>query len=198
MIEFKGKAQRLTKEDLLNLAHLSNIDEALLKAFMEVESSGSGFDSQDRPKMLFEPHLFFRNLRTTPEAQKKAVSQKIAYQTWGTLRYPSDSYPSLIKAVVVNKEAALMSASWGLSQILGSNHKLIGYATVHEMIEKFKESEYNHVLGMIRFLENRKIIDDLRNHNWAEVARVYNGPSYAAHQYHTKLEKAYLKHKNNK
>lgn len=195
MMNFNGKAEKLTKEQLLNLCHLSNIEEALLKAFLEVESAGSGFDSQGRPKMLFEPHVFYRHLRDRPETQKKAVLQKIAYPKWGTMRYPKDSYPNLQKAIDLDKEAALKSASWGLSQILGYNHKIINYSSVFDMVTAFMDSEYNHVLAMIKFLENNKIVENLRNHRWAEVARSYNGPSYAAHGYHLKLEEAYKKHK---
>lgn len=164
-MNFKGNALRVTDSQIKDLAHLAGIEEAALRAFIEVESSGSGFDKQGRPKMLFEPHLFYRHLRDRPETQKKAVLQKIAYEKWGTLKYPLDSYPNLEKALALSKEGALLSASWGLPQILGSNHKMIGYATVEEMVIDFTDSEFKQLIGLVKFLESRKITKYLKDHN---------------------------------
>jgi len=55
------------------------------------------------------------------------------------------------------------------------------------------EDEENHLEAMVQFLITNHIDDDLRAHRWDVVARVYNGPGYAEHGYHTRLAQAYAK-----
>jgi len=47
---------------------------------MEVEAAGSGFDSRGRPKMLFEPHVFYRNLPASMRGE--AERQGLASAKW--------------------------------------------------------------------------------------------------------------------
>lgn len=190
METFIGTAKRLEDIDIPKIASLINCGEDELHAFMDVEAAGSGFDDLNRPKMLFEPHLFYRNL--SGAQRDRAVSLGLAYPKWKKL-YPRDSYPRLKEAMVINEEAALKSASWGLGQILGSNYADIGYGSVREMVESFKQDEENHLRSIIEFLITNNIDDDLAAHRWAVVARVYNGPSYADNQYDIKLAKAFAK-----
>lgn len=190
-MNFVGKGKRLDRIDITTVAQGMQCGEDELRAFMEVETAGSGFDNRGRPKMLFEPHVFYRNL--TGDLREKAVSQGLAYKRWGMRRYPSNSYPILEKALAVDEEAALMSASWGLGQILGENHKIVNYSTVKSMILAFMEDEQHHLQAMADFIIANKIDDDLAEHRWSVVARVYNGPGYAKHGYHERLRKAYLK-----
>jgi hypothetical protein len=62
MIEFRGPAKRLDDIDLPRIGHEIGVGEDEIHAVLTVESSGSGFDAKGRPKMLFEPHVFYRNL----------------------------------------------------------------------------------------------------------------------------------------
>jgi hypothetical protein len=158
---------------------------------MEVEAGSSGFDSRGRPKMLFEPHVFYRNL--TGEERQRAVDLGLAYPKWRSGNYPSDSYPRLEQAYAINPEAALRSASWGRGQILGENYAICNYASAHDMVQAFMDDEAAHIEAMVDFIIANNIDDDLRAHRWETVARVYNGPGYAVHNYHGRLEAAYRK-----
>jgi len=188
---FKGRAKRLDDIDLPKIGHRIGVGEDELHAFMDVEAAGSGFDSQGRPKMLFEPHVFYRNLSGAKRDQ--AVRAGLAYKKWGEKPYPKDSYPRLLKAMDIDETAALNSASWGLTQILGENHAIVGYSTPQAMVTAFMDDEENHLAAMVEFLIANNIDDDLRAHRWDVVARVYNGPGYATHGYHTRMAAAYAK-----
>lgn len=188
---FKGEAKRLDDVDLPRIGHQIGVGEDELHAFMDVEAAGSGFDAQGRPKMLFEPHVFYRNL--TGAKRDRAVREGLAYAKWGTKPYPKDSYPRLKKAMLIDETAALKSASWGLTQILGENFSMVGYETVQAMVAAFMEDEENHLDAMVKFLIAAGIDDDLRAHRWEIVARVYNGPGYAKHNYHGRMAAAYAK-----
>lgn len=188
---FIGAAKRLDDIDIPRIGSRIGVGEDEIHAFMEVEASSSGFDSKGRPKMLFEPHVFYRNL--AGKERLDAMEKGLAYRRWGEESYPSDSYPRLKEAIEINEDAALMAASWGLGQILGTNYRSAGYNTIQEMILSFMEDEENHLNAMVSFIIANGIDDDIRAHRWETVARVYNGPGYAKHGYHTRLAKAYRK-----
>ena len=184
-MNFVGKAKRLEDIDIPRIGSIIGVGEDELHAFMDVEASGSGFDSKGRPKMLFEPHVFYRNL--SGSQRDRAVRNGLAYPKWGTKPYPKDSYPRLKRAMEISKETALRSASWGLGQILGVNYALVGYSSAQAMVRDFMEDEETHLEAIVRYLIATGIDDDLRAHRWRTVARVYNGPGYAKHNYHGRM-----------
>lgn len=190
-MNFKGPAKRLTDMDLAYAGHLIGAGEDVFHAVLEVESSGSGFDKQGRPKILFEPHVFWRNL----PASKRAAAQAegLAYPNWKRGAYGStdSQYPKLLRAMAIDQTAALKACSWGLGQILGENHKACGYSTVQEMVRDATESEGKQLEQMVAFIKSKKLDDELRRHDWAGFARGYNGASYAEHNYHGRLAAAF-------
>lgn len=188
---FRGAAKRLDDVDLPRIGHRIGVGEDEIHAFMDVEAAGSGFDSRGRPKMLFEPHVFYRNLSGTKRT--KAVNAGLAYSRWGQRPYPRDSYPRLEQAMQIDETAALKSASWGLGQVLGENYRIVGYNTPQAMVREFMEDEEAHLEAMIQFLIANHIDDDLRAHRWSTVARVYNGPGYAKHNYDGRMAIAFAK-----
>jgi hypothetical protein len=188
---FRGAARRLEDIDLPRIASRIGCGEDEIHAFMDVEAAGSGFDSEGRPKMLFEPHVFYRNL--SGARRQQAVSEGLAYARWRAGHYPKDSYPRLSKAMAIDEPAALKAASWGLGQILGENHKIAGYATPRAMVKAFMEDEETHLEAIVAFLIANNIEDDLRDHRWAVVARVYNGPGYRQNDYDGRMAAAYAR-----
>jgi hypothetical protein len=189
--DFKGRARRLDAWDFGRLGRLLKVGEDELRAVAEVECAGSGFDAQGRPRMLPEPHVFWRELG---EAKRKlAETQGLAYPRWGTRPYPADSYLRLTLMLKIDRPAALRSASWGLGQIMGFNHRLAGYASVEDMVAAFCDDEEHHLEAMVRFIQSEHLDDDLRRHDWSGFARGYNGAGYASHGYHTKLAAAHAR-----
>lgn len=189
--DFRGRAERIDDLDIPRIGSVIGVGEDEVHALMEVEAGSSGFDSRGRPKMLFEPHVFYRNLTGTE--RQRAVDAGLAYPKWRSGNYPSDSYPRLVQAYAINPEAALRSASWGRGQVLGENYALCNYASAHDMVQAMMDDEAAHIQAMIDFIIANNIDDDLRAHRWETVARVYNGPGYAVHNYHGRLETAYRK-----
>ncbi|CAN7387297.1 N-acetylmuramidase domain-containing protein [Neorhizobium sp. LjRoot104] len=188
---FKGAAVRLDDIDIPRIGSEIGVGEDEIHAFMEVEAAGSGFDSQGRPKILFEPHVFYRNL--SGKKRDEAVKQGLAYAKWGEKPYPKDSYPRLMKAMAIDETAALKASSWGLTQILAENCKGAGYATPQAMVLAFMADEENHLAATVTLLKHMDIADDLKAHAWAVVARVWNGPGYRKNKYDTKMAAAYAK-----
>lgn len=188
---FKGKAVRIQDIDIPRIGYHIGVGEDELHAFMDVEAAGSGFDDQGRPKMLFEPHKFYAALSGGNRAA--AVKAGLAYPKWGEKPYPRDSYPRLVKAMAIDEDAALKSASWGLTQILGVYHKDVGFDTVQGMVQAFMDSEAEHLEATVELLKKWQVDDDLRAHRWATVARTWNGSGYAKNRYDAKLAAAFAK-----
>ena len=59
-MDFAGSGKPLTQNALDEAAAIVNIPNAAMWAVIQVESSGAGFLSDRRPKILFERHLFHR------------------------------------------------------------------------------------------------------------------------------------------
>ncbi len=191
---FKGRAKRLDDIDLPAIGHRIGVGEDEIHAVLEVESRGSGFDKQGRPAMLFEPHIFWDELKDADQ-RKEAARLGIAYPNWGARPYPKDSYDRLRMAMNINDVAALRSASWGLGQVMGFNFKAAGYPSVQAMVRAFMDDEEAQLSGMINFIRTNRLDDEIRRHDWTAFARGYNGPGFAKHNYDGRLAAAYAKWK---
>lgn len=185
--QFVGAAKRLDDIDIARAAAAIGCGEDEIHAVLDVEAAGSGFDSLGRPRILFEPHVFYRNL--SGAAREAAVSAGLAASSWGAIPYGAESaqYGRLERALAIDETAALKSCSWGRAQILGENFAMVGYASPQDMVVDFMADEERHLEAMVRFIQAAGIDDDLRQHDWAGFARVYNGSGYAKNRYDRKL-----------
>lgn len=191
-MNFRGKAKRLDDADLPRIAARIGVGEDEIHAVIDVETSGSGFDSSGRPKMLFEPHVFWRELGAGGQ-RSKAQTVGLAYPRWKPGSYPKDSYPRLEAAMKINPEAALRSCSWGLGQIMGFNCKNAGYATAADMVMDFLDDEETHLDAMVTLIKTSRLDGFLRAHDWAGFARGYNGAGFARNGYDKKMAASYAK-----
>jgi len=197
-MNFVGTGRRLVQGDVGAAARAIGIETAVLLAFLEVEAAGRGFDSRNRPKMLFEPHVMYRN--TDGSVRQRAVSAGVAYAKWRAGAYPADSYPRLSTAIGIAREPAFRSGSYGLPQILGANHKAAGFSSAEAMFGVMRQGEREQLMAMVALLQAWGLAAQLRGKDfskpgsWADAARKYNGKSYAVHGYHTRLAAAYVKH----
>ena len=191
---FKGYAIKMTIEDIHAVADTAGIDRAALRAVLSVETGGSGFDKSGRPKALFERHYFYKFIKDDPVLLDQASAAGLAYPKWGERPYPKGSdavYAEIEAAYEMRPDAALMATSWGLGQIMGSNWKMTGAASVEEMVRQAMESETNQLHHMIGFIKSAGLLDKLKAKDWAGFAKGYNGPAYAKNAYDTKLAGAY-------
>jgi len=198
-MEFKGAARKVTPEEIDQIAIDLKVEVAAFRAVIAVEAAGSGFDKAGRPKALFERHHFYKHLKDAPGLQANAEAEGLAYPKWGTKPYPKGSdavYAEIERACTIDEEAALLSTSWGLGQIMGSNFKMAGCSSVEAMVEEACESEAGQLRQMAAFIKSAGLQDELMNKDWAKFARGYNGPGYAQNAYDVKLAQAYEKNRN--
>jgi hypothetical protein len=211
LIEKTRPAQQLEskflgEEDLNEFASSYQLELAAVKAVNEIESSGKGFLVDGRPKILFEGHEFWRQLKSrgiNPANISNASNADVLYSKWTRSHYlgGSGEYTRLEKAASLFpdpkfKEAALASASWGSYQIMGYHAAKLGYATIQEFVDEMYIHERNHLKAFGKYIEAFGCINHLRAKNWAKFANCYNGPLYARNKYDVKLANAYLKYQS--
>ena len=196
-MNFVGAARPLTPlgvSSALTAIDFHDSDLALIWAVIEVETAsrtqGFGFLMDKRPQILFERHIF----RKFTKGKFDAVAPDISGPPGG---YGSNQYPRLEKALKLSEdnglgvEPPLMSASWGLGQVMGFNHNLAGYSSARAMVRDMIQSEDHQLLGMTMFLRNSGLAAHLVNREWTAFALGYNGPAQADHKYDYNLERQY-------
>lgn len=188
--EFVGNAdgQPISDEDYEEAAAQLGASAAAIKAVAKVESAGGGFDERNRPKILYERHLFSRYTKRKHDKLHPDISNR----TGGGYGEAQDQYPKLVRAMALDRAAALKSASWGKFQILGSNHLAAGFPTVDAFVKAMKTSETAQLKAFVNFINADPAMKKaLQEHDWAGFAAKYNGPAYKKFKYDQKIKKAY-------
>ena len=185
----------LSASDYQELSNEFDLEVALVRAVIKVESSGSGFLLSEpvpaRPKILFEAHWFYR---FTP----KWVSRDrpdLSSPKWNRDLYKGGSaeWQRLLDAMVFDEVQALKSASFGLGQVMGFNYTVTGCDSIQQFIEENFAGEYWQARHMMNFIVNNNLLDYLKRKDWDGFAEGYNGSSYRVNNYHVKLAEAYQK-----
>ena len=162
---------------------------AAVKAVTQVESRGSGFLASGEPVILFERHWMYKLL------VKKGVTPVISDvcdPKAGGYKGGKAEHDRLAKAVLIDRDCALQSASWGLFQIMGFNYKILGYANIQAFVNDACKSEATQLNMFVKFLKaNPSMLSALRSRDWENFAKLYNGPRYKDNHYDTKLKTAY-------
>lgn len=193
-------AKRLTDEDYAAIATQAGIEEAALRAVVEVEcSSRGGFLADGRPRILFEGHIFWQRLkkRGIDPTTLAPLHPDIIYPRWVRTHYRGGTgeWERLERACRISTGAALESASWGMMQIMGFHWATCGCSSVEEFRELMGRSERWQMTLAMRFLEKSGIVVHLKRKDWRNFALRYNGSGYKANRYDEKLEAAYHKFK---
>ncbi|MDM0116137.1 N-acetylmuramidase family protein [Variovorax sp. J22R133] len=187
----------LAEGDFADAAQALGCEVAAVKAVAEVESRGGGFDAMQRPKILYERHVFARC--TDPKGKFDAsfpdVSGLRRPYAPGTYGNGEKQYQRLAQAIQLDRTAALKAPSWGMFQILGENFKACGFASVDDYASTMTISEAEHLKAFVNFIRgDARLLQAIRKRDWAGFARAYNGPEFAKFQYDTKMAAAYRKH----
>ncbi|MGJ1295531.1 N-acetylmuramidase domain-containing protein [Sphingobacterium spiritivorum] len=187
---------KVTNDQIKEIAQRFGIEGAALKAFIEVESGGKGFDSRTGKILIqFEPHWFKRKVPYAPSGNWSVNKVDVQSKEW----------PAFNEAFRINADGAMESTSIGLGQLMGFHYKIMGYKSVGEMWDYAKLGEYEQVVQLCIFLKNYlggRILRYLSVKDWHNVAVYYNGSGYMTiakkygrEPYNISMQKAYEKYK---
>lgn len=185
----------LSQNAIAEAAQSLGVDVSAIMAVNLVESLGSGFLPDGRPKILFERHHFYRLLKQKigeAEADRIAAAHPdICNKSPGGYKGNAAEYPRLARAMSIDQDSAQAAASWGKYQIMGFNYAACGFTSVGAYVEAMQESEDAQLAAFVKFVGARQSMKKaLKDKNWAEFARLYNGPNYGRNAYDSKLAHA--------
>lgn len=196
----------LSEKDLQDFANNHQLELATVKAVNEVESSGKGFLLDGRPRILFEGHIFWKQLKIRgidPTTLTSKKTENILYPKWTKKYYEGgkQEYDRLEKAAGLSDDdrlhdAAYASASYGAFQIMGFHYSLLGFASVDSYVSSLYTHEREHLKTFGIFCEATNLMRHLKSKNWKSFAKGYNGSGYAKNKYDVKLANAYAKYSN--
>lgn len=176
---------KLTDIHIHQLAVEFGLSYAQIKAIIEVESGGKGFDEKTGKILIqFEPSWFKRKSPYTPSGKWSINKVDVQSKEWDAF---NDAFSE-------NPDASMESTSIGMMQVMGFHFKLLGFKTVGEMWDYAKESEVNQVrLGLLFIKSNTKMFKALKSGIWWQFAYYYNGEQYKKFKYDMRLKKAFDK-----
>ena len=177
-----------------NISDVVGIDVGCAIAVLCVESSGQGFNAKNANRMVirFENHQFWRRWGKfnqdvfiehfkydDDQPWKKHQFRENSTDEWDTFHgNQAKEWQVLDFARSLDDTAALKSISMGAPQVMGFNHKQIGYESVQQMFNNFAKDIRYHIFALFDFLDNR-MISALRDHDFVKFASYYNGRGQA-------------------
>lgn len=171
------------------------VSPAALAAVLKVESGGRAFGPDGRVIVRFENHVFRRQWGDANQMRFDQHFKFSADKAW-TEHYwrkaPTDPWVKCHTsqagewevfefAKTLSEPAALASASYGVGQIMGFNHKAVGHPTAAKMVGAFGEGIKPQLDAMVAFIKgNATCMKGLRAKDYTTFARGYNGGGQAA------------------
>ena len=180
---FEGFEQAAEEQSLSDLA---GIPPAVLQAVREVESGG---DSQ---AIRFEPHIF---LRLRPDLRGQIDYTPGKGVVWSTTSAETNRQ-AFERARRLDAVAAVKASSWGAFQVLGSHLLDEHDGDPANAVEAFDNDPQGKSAALLarwfRSNPRARLAANKRPPDFDDLARCYNGPHYAKHNYHRRLRHAWL------
>ena len=189
----KGEVvKKLTIEDYTVAAKRLGCQVAAVRAVAEVEAPRGGFNPDWTPVTLFEGHIF----RKYTHGRYDESHPHLSYAKWTRKWYGKGweaEQKRIQEALTLDREAALMSASWGKFQIMGFNFALCGYTTLQRFVNGMYLSEASQLNAFVEYIIATGLNDELVECRFEDFARYYNGPLYYKNKYGTKMLNSFIK-----
>jgi peptidoglycan hydrolase-like protein with peptidoglycan-binding domain len=154
----------------------------------QTETAGSGFNDDGSCAILFERHKFYAQLQAagmpaTQLAQLVIQQPNIVNPIAGGYMGGPAEWQRFNLASQINPEAAKMSISMGLFQIMGYWFVDCGYASVDAYYHDMIQNEKLQLSAFVCFIQKNSgglLWNALKAHNWTSFAQLYNGPANVA------------------
>jgi hypothetical protein len=146
-------------------AQVFRLPVAAALAVFSVES-GAAYDADTGLVVIrFEPHIF-----------RRKTGQSVACRRGGQ----GHEWRNLARAYRVEANAALLSTSYGLPQLMGFNWPVTRHPGVRALALAFQDSCEEQVAGFFDFVAGNGLGRYILDRDWEGWARRYNGPGNVA------------------
>lgn len=190
----------LTENDYVDVAKELGVEVAAIKAVVEIETgrTHSGFNPDKSPVINFDLAVFRKMAaRNKIDLRPYSHTHSIVFSRPDIRRFGSQQaaqHARLRAAMEIDTATAIESTFYGMFQIGGFNWRKCGTSSPMEFAELMSRTERDQLELFAAFLRSSGLLPYLRAKNWSAFARGYNGPSYAARGYHSRLASAYRRH----
>lgn len=203
-VSYEHIPDRLTDEDFREVAEELGVEVAAIKAVVEIEAGAKheGFWANGKPIINFDLSMFRKfAARNKINLSRYQRSHTVVFAKPNRARYGSyqaAQQARLDAARTIDDKTAIEGTFWGMFQLGGFNWKVCGTSSPDEFVRLMSRSERDQLELFAEFIRETGMLPLLKAKNWSAFARRYNGPSYARRGYHTRLARAYAKHKAKK
>ena len=192
----------LSDEDYKKASEIIELEIPMIKAVAKIECFNKPFTESGKPNILFEGHVFWKELSNRNILNKTLNTYKdiddILYTKINRSKYKSgdEEWKRLEKARKINEDAALCSTSFGMFQIMGFNYENCNCTSVLEFELQNSISCQEQLKLFCIYMLNTGLTRYLQNKQFDKFARYYNGTGYKKNKYDILLEKYYNEYKN--
>ena len=203
-VSYEHIPDRLTDEDFREVAEELGVEVAAIKAVVEIEAGAKheGFWANGKPIINFDLSMFRKfAARNKINLSRYQRSHAVVFAKPNRARYGSyqaAQQARLDAARTIDDKTAIEGTFWGMFQLGGFNWKVCGTSSPDEFVRLMSRSERDQLELFAVFIRETGMLPLLKAKNWSAFARRFNGPSYARRGYHTRLARAYAKHKAKK
>jgi hypothetical protein len=175
--------KEITNNDIYQLGVANGYAYKNIKSIITVESGQHGFDSATGKIIIRPEKSWFQRLDKdwrTEAGSKTWQANQVGDQAknWKVFNSMYDSDPT----------AAMLSTSIGMPQLMGFHHLDCGFSKVGPFWEFMKQSEYNQIVCMIRWIKTVPALDAaIKEFNPPKIAYYYNGQNFKKYNYDSKL-----------
>lgn len=203
-VSYEHIPDRLTDEDFREVAEELGVEVAAIKAVVEIEAGTKheGFWANGKPIINFDLSMFRKfAARNKINLSRYQRSHAVVFAKPNRARYGSyqaAQQARLDAARTIDDKTAIEGTFWGMFQLGGFNWKVCGTSSPDEFVRLMSRSERDQLELFAVFIRETGMLPLLKAKNWSAFARRFNGPTYARRGYHTRLARAYAKHKAKK
>lgn len=203
-VSYEHIPDRLTDEDFREVAEELGVEVAAIKAVVEIEAGAKheGFWANGKPIINFDLSMFRKfAARNKINLSRYQRSHAVVFAKPNRARYGSyqaAQQARLDAARTIDDKTAIEGTFWGMFQLGGFNWKVCGTSSPDEFVRLMSRSERDQLELFAEFIRETGMLPLLKAKNWSAFARRFNGPTYARRGYHTRLARAYAKHKAKK
>jgi hypothetical protein len=168
-----GGALHLTDADFARAAQALNVEVAAVRAVAEVEAAGRGFLPDGRPQILYEAHIFDRQTQGRHRQARDSAGVRLSVPNWDRTLYGRAGAPQhdvrLAGAARLDWAAAHRACSWGLFQILGTNHAAVGHPLIEGFVAAMHAGAGPHLDAFVGFVQTNRLDGHLRTRQLASL-----------------------------
>lgn len=183
-------SKRLTPEDIQTIAKGFGLDPQSLEAFVDAYAPDDGFLPDGRPIVVFQRHLFWKNVVPFYNVGLKRRQFKAIAWANRDIMHPTpspaaavnhqDEWKKLERAINIHEQAAYQSVLWGRFGLPGEYYLSAGFSDLNAFANAHHKNESEQLRAFLNHLSSidsggQKLLDHLKNKDLEKFTAGFRG-----------------------